>query len=62
VSLKSFHLIFISLCVLLCWGFGFWCVQVANQLIAAGVSFMVGLVLVTYEVYILKKLKHVSLM
>ena len=25
MSLKAFHILFVSLSVLLCWGFAFWC-------------------------------------
>ena len=66
MSLKAFHLIFITAAVLLAFGFGAWMLQVHKDSGAAGDynmgigSIVVGVALVIYEIYFLRKLKKVS--
>ena len=66
MSLKAFHLIFITAAVLLAFGFGAWMLQVHEDSGAAGDynmgigSIVVGVALVIYEIYFLRKLKKVS--
>ena len=66
MSLKAFHVIFITAAVLLAFGFGAWMLDMHKDSGAAsdynlGVgSLVVGVVLVVYEVYFLRKLKKVS--
>ena len=66
MSLKAFHVIFITAAVLLAFGFGAWMLNVYKDSQAAsdfnlGVgSLVVGVALVVYEVYFLRKLKKVS--
>jgi hypothetical protein len=67
MSLKAFHIIFVTACVLLAFGFGAW---LLNEYFANGgslsylvfgmVSFVTGVGLIVYGRYFLKKLKHVS--
>jgi multisubunit Na+/H+ antiporter MnhC subunit len=62
MSLKAFHLIFIMVSIALAFGFGVWlAVQggVMNVIFAIG-SFGVGVGLIFYERYFLKKTKDVS--
>jgi hypothetical protein len=67
MSLKAFHLVFIISAIMLAFGFGAW--ELMNYKSPAGVkwdlawglsSLAVGLALVGYEVYFLKKFKNVS--
>jgi hypothetical protein len=66
MSLKAFHVIFITAAVLLAFGFGAWMLDAHKDSGAAsdfnlGVgSLVVGVGLVIYEVYFLRKLKKVS--
>jgi hypothetical protein len=66
MSLKAFHLIFIIASIALAFGFGVWLAReyftgggVTNLIIAIG-SFAVGVGLIFYERYFLKKTKDVS--
>ena len=64
MSLKAFHIFFITVSVLLCLGFGWWCFSSESArgragYGAAGVgSFLVGLGLIAYEVNFVKKFKN----
>jgi hypothetical protein len=64
MSLKAFHIFFITLSVLLCLGFGAWCLgsdyarDRAAYAVAGFVSFALGVILVLYEVVFLKKFKE----
>jgi hypothetical protein len=66
MSLKAFHVFFITISVLLCLGFGAWCLNSdyshgRTAYTAAGyISFGLGVVLVLYEILFLKKLKDVD--
>ena len=66
MSLKAFHLVFITAAVLLAFGFGGWLAKnffagggVLN-LVSALLSFGAGIGLIVYEVYFLKKTKDVG--
>jgi ABC-type amino acid transport system permease subunit len=67
MSLKAFHLIFIIAAILLAFGFAAW--SMMNYFSATGrrmdmvwgvASAIVGVGLIVYEIYFLKKLKNVS--
>jgi hypothetical protein len=66
MSLKAFHIVFIAASILLAFGFGAWCfVQYADthratELIYGISSIVVGLGLIWYGKYVLRKLKHIS--
>lgn len=66
MSLKAFHVVFIAASILLAFGFGAWCfVQYADSRRAAeliyGISSVaIGLGLIWYGKYVLRKLKHIS--
>ena len=66
MSLKTFHLVFITAAILLAFGFGVWLAKnffsgggVIN-LISALLSFGAGVGLIVYERYFLKKTKDVG--
>lgn len=64
MSLKAFHIFFISVSVLLCWGFGWWCLNsdtTRGQIgytIGGWVSLLLGVGLIAYEVGFLRKFKE----
>ncbi len=64
MSLKAFHVVFISVSVLLCWGFGLWCLndpaarERAGYVAGGWVSILVGFGLVGYEVMFVRKFKN----
>jgi len=62
MSLKAFHLVFIVVSIALAFGFGVWLIVQGGLLnILCGVaSFAVGVGLIFYERYFLKKTKNVS--
>ena len=67
MSLKVFHIIFISLSVVLAFGFGLWLLlsrpgEEPVDVIGAVVSFLVGIFLVLYEIRIVKKFKSLKSM
>jgi hypothetical protein len=63
MSLKAFHVFFITISVLLCLGFGAWCLgsEYAHgkpaYAVAGVISFLLGIALVIYEIMFLKKTK-----
>ena len=57
MSLKTFHIFFISLTVLLCLGYGGWCLQQPGYTAAGIGSFAVAGVLVVYEVVFLRRFR-----
>ena len=63
MSLKAFHVLFITISVLLCFGFGVWCfgsdfARGKTLYAAVGIaSFVLGVSLVVYEIFFLRKLK-----
>lgn len=66
MSLKTFHLIFISFSVLLCWGFGGWCLRAeaarGSMAYTTGgiLSIALGFGLAWYEVTFVRRLKNQS--
>ena len=66
MSLKAFHVFFITVSVLLCLGFGAWCLGSdyargrAAYTIAGYVSFALGILLVGYEIVFLRKFKDLD--
>jgi len=66
MSLKAFHIFFISVSVALAVGFSAWLLQSYSRtgdvwtLLGSVASLLTGLSLVLYGIRILKKLKHVS--
>lgn len=67
MSLKAFHVIFITAASALAFGFGVWMLRAyrapegtTSDLVWAVVSFVVGVGLLVYEGFFLKKLKNVS--
>ena len=64
MSLKAFHVIFITFSVLLCLGFGAWCFGSdfargkTPYVITGCVSFLLGVALVVYEICFLRKLRN----
>ena len=64
MSLKAFHVIFITMSILLCLGFGAWCVGSdyaqgkGSYLIVGCVSFVLAVALVIYEIVFLRKLRN----
>ena len=66
MSLKSFHIVFVTASILLAFGFGVWSLldykdrgQTA-ELIGGIVSLVVGFALIIYAKAILRKLKNIS--
>jgi hypothetical protein len=66
MSLKAFHVVFIAASILLALGFGGWALdqyfasgERPDLWVAAG-SFAVGLGLIAYGVYVVRKLRNVS--
>ena len=63
MSLKAFHVFFITISVLLCLGFGAWCLGSdythgrAAYTIAGLISFLLGIALVVYEIFFLRKFR-----
>ena len=67
MSLKAIHLVFITASTVLCFGFAAWAVRdylsgsgSRLELGYAGGSLVVGVALIIYGNYFLKKLKHTS--
>jgi multisubunit Na+/H+ antiporter MnhC subunit len=62
MSLKAFHLVFIMVSIALAFGFGVWLVVQGGlwNVIFAIASFGLGVGLIFYERYFLKKTKNVS--
>jgi hypothetical protein len=64
MSLKTFHIIFVTMAVLLCLVFGGWCLNTdyakahAGYAIAGYVSFGFAVLLVVYEIIFLKNFKE----
>ena len=57
MSLKTFHIFFISVAVLLCLGFGVWCLGQPGYTVAGIASFAFAVALVAYEVIFLRRFK-----
>jgi hypothetical protein len=59
MSLKAFHLIFVTLLTALSFGCAAWAFAVGKP-IFGGASIAVGILVIIYGVYFLKKLKRIS--
>jgi hypothetical protein len=66
MSLKAFHVIFITAAILLSFGLGVWMLRAYNEvggraeLVYGIVAIGIGIGLVVYEAMFLKKLKNIS--
>lgn len=66
MSLKAFHIVFITASVLLAFGFGAWSLVAYSDtgrwvdLAFGGVSIVIGVGLIVYGRYFLKKLRDIS--
>lgn len=66
MSLKAFHIVFIAVSVLLCFGFGIWLFlpnateSTAVSILGGILSCLVGMGLILYGRRFLRKFKHVS--
>lgn len=66
MSLKAFHIVFITASILLAFGFAAWSAMTYSD--QGGLSYLMyaigsalcGIGLIVYEVYVLKKLKNIS--
>ena len=58
MSLKVFHLIFITVAVIFCIGFGIWCFNQPDRTALGIGSLVAAVALVVYEVIFLKKNKQ----
>lgn len=61
MSLKAVHILFISLSILLAFGFGVWSIYFHNY-IAGIISILIGIGLIFYGIRFLRKLRHVNMM
>jgi hypothetical protein len=66
MSLKAFHVFFIVIAVLLCLGFGAWCLDSdyargrTAYTVVGYVSFVLGVLLVVFEIRFLRKFKDLN--
>jgi len=66
MSLKAFHVFFIVIAVLLCLGFGAWCLDSdyargrTAYTVAGYGSFVLGVLLVVFEIRFLRKFKDLN--
>jgi len=66
MSLKAFHIVFVTCVVLLAFFFGGWLLKEyraggqAGQLLGAIASFLAGAAMIWYGRAVLRKLKHIS--
>ena len=58
MSLRAFHVVFISASVLLALGLGWWCLPAHP--VAAGAALVVSLALVAYETWFLRKTRRLT--
>jgi hypothetical protein len=64
MSLKGFHVVFVSASALLAFGFAAWCIRAVpdpgtGRLLSAAASVLAGIGLVVYEAWFLKKMRGV---
>ena len=59
MSLKAFHLIFVTLLTALSFGCAAWAFAAGNPVFGAG-GIAAGILVIVYGIYFLKKLKNVS--
>lgn len=58
MSLKAFHLLFITVSVILALGVGWWCLP--DHKAAAGAALVVAVMLVVYEAWFMRKMRNVT--
>ena len=58
MSLKTFHVVFVTLCIIFTVGFGIW--EIRDHPVLGVTSFVLSIVLIWYGVWFLRKLKGVS--
>ena len=58
MSLKTFHVVFVTLCIIFTVGFGIW--EIHDHPVLAVMSFVLSIVLIWYGRWFLRKLKGVS--
>jgi hypothetical protein len=59
MSLKAFHLIFVTLLTTLSFGFSAWAF-IAGQVIFGALGIVAAILVIIYGIYFLKKLKKIS--
>jgi hypothetical protein len=59
MSLKAFHLIFVTLLTTLSFGFAAWAF-LAGKIIFGSLGIVTGILVIVYGIYFLKKLKKIS--
>jgi hypothetical protein len=64
MSLKGFHVVFVSASALLAFGFAAWCIGAVphpgtGRLLAGAASVLAGIGLIVYEAWFLKKMRGV---
>ena len=59
MSLKAFHLIFVTLLTTLAFGFSAWAF-IAGQVIFGALGIVAAILVIIYGIYFLKKLKKIS--
>jgi len=64
MSLKGFHVVFVTASALLAFGFAAWCIGAvpepgAGRLVSAAASVLAGIGLFVYEAWFLKKMRGV---
>lgn len=68
MSLKSFHIFFIALAIIVTFLFGTWLLvtveagEVFTRFVSGGLAYAAGLILLLYARYFLRKLRHISFM
>jgi len=65
MSLKGFHVVFVSASALLAFGFALWCLAAvpdpgAGRIVAGATSVVAGLGLVAYEAWFLRKMRRLE--
>ncbi len=58
MSLKTFHVVFVTLCIIFTIGFGIW--EIRDHPVLGVTSFVLSVVLIFYGRWFLRKLKGVS--
>jgi hypothetical protein len=60
MSLKGFHIFFISISTLLVLGLAAWCIQ-AQALLSGGICFFAAAALIVYGIYFLRKMRNLKI-
>jgi hypothetical protein len=59
MSLKAFHLIFVTMLTILSFGFAAWAF-LAGKILFGALAIVIGILVIIYGIYFLKKLKKIS--